>query len=325
MRTRAARAGLGVAATMGMLRRLPGTRLDVTGPHGSPSIEDPLRAILGRDSLRLTVSLGPARATRKPVLQVTDDAGNVLGYAKIGHNDLTSRLVQGEAEALRRLETARLKHVRAPRVLALVEWQALWVLVLEPLDTEVARVRGEEARQRLMAVVDDIAHVFGVTNLPWGESPLRRHLIEEAPRCGVLADRLLRLVDTLAPDVTVPTGAYHGDLNPGNVALTKDRCPVWDWERFAEDVPLGFDLLHHELHRDITVSGEDPLRAVERLLANAPDLLSCWGLEAPAADTVARAYLLHLAQRYVVDGQASAGTKLGRVADWLLPPLERAA
>lgn len=324
-RTRAARLGLGILAATGMLPRVPGTRLYVSGPQSSPCIEDPLRVVLGRDSLRLTMPLGPPRANRKPVLQVTDDTGAVLAYAKVGHNDLTRRLVRREAEALRRLQTARLEHVRAPRVLGLVDWQGLCVLVIEPLDTEVPRLRGQPARQRLLAVVDDIAGVFGVTNHRWRESPLRSRLTQEAASCGTLAAPVLRLVESLASDVVVPTGAWHGDLNPGNVALTNGRCPVWDWERFTEQVPIGFDLLHHDLHRDITVSGEEPRRAVVHLLANAHELLSPWRLTPEVADTVVRAYLLLLAQRYLADGQARAGTQLGQVADWLLPALESTA
>jgi hypothetical protein len=270
----------------------------------------------------VTLPLGPPRANRKPVLQVTDDTGNVLAYAKVGHNDLTRELVQREAEALRRLEAAELDQVRTPRVLGLVDWQALSVLVLEPLDTEVPRLRGRPARQRLLAVVDDITGVFGVAEHQWGDSPLRSRLAAGAARCGALATPMLRILESLAADEIVATGAWHGDLNPGNVALTTGRCPVWDWERFTDQVPLGLDLLHHDLHRDITMSGQNPRHAAARLVATAPELLSRWHLTPNAADTVVRAYLLLLAQRYVLDGQASAGTELGRVAEWLLPALE---
>jgi len=310
-----------MAATSGLLARVPAARLRVSGPADSPCIEDPLRAVLGRESLHLTMPVGPPRANRKPVLQVTDDSGRVLAYAKVGHNELTRELVRREAEALRRLQAIPLTQVRTPRVVELVDWRELSVLVLEPLDVEVRRVRGRTARQRLLAVVDEIARVDGVTNLRWDQSPLRAKLIREAARCGALAAPLVHALDELAQDVAVATGAWHGDLNPGNVALTDDRCPVWDWERFGQQVPLGFDLLHHDLHRDITVRGEDPRRAAQGLVTAAPDLLSPLGVAPEAADLVARAYLVTLAQRYVHDGQASAGANLGRVAEWLLPAL----
>jgi hypothetical protein len=322
LRTRVARAGLSVAMGSGALGRLPQLRLTVTGPDDAPSIEEPLREVLGVHQLHLTMPVGPARANRKPVLQVADEHGRVLAFAKVGHNELTRRLVRGEGDALRGLESEPLRGVRAPRALACLSWAGQEVLVLEPLDIPARRLSGDAAWRRLVTVVDEIAGIGGRATVDWQEHPYRETLLERVGRCGELADRLRRQVEQIGSHVSVPTGSWHGDLNAGNVALVAGPCPVWDWERFETDVPVGFDLLHHELHRAITEAGVAPAEAATGLLADAPGTLSPLGVGPVAADAAARTYLVTLACRYLADDQRAAGADLGRVDEWLLPALE---
>ena len=74
----------GAAARLGLYARVPGTTLTVHGQNDLPSIEDPLRTVLGVPEVRLAMSFGPRRANGKPVLQVVDEAGTVLAFAKVG-------------------------------------------------------------------------------------------------------------------------------------------------------------------------------------------------------------------------------------------------
>ena len=322
VRTRAARLASGVAAGAGVLGRVPDATLHVTGPLDSVSIEDPLASVLGHDPVCIAMPVGPARANRKPVLQVTDESGHILAYAKVGHNDLTRQLVRREAEVLSRLARIAWTTIRPPTVVHLTEWQGLSLLVLEPLKVDAPRPRPAAARRRLLAVVDEVSRAIDVVAYPCGAHPLRTRLASSLPLCGTMAAPLMQALESLPDDVTIPTGAWHGDLNPGNLRLTREPCPVWDWERFGDDAPLGFDLLHHDLHRDITVAGKSPRAAAEELLDAAPALLSPWQTPTPAA-VVGRMYLLTLALRYIRDGQATAGARVGRVDQWILPALRR--
>ena len=64
--------------------------LRVAAPDAdADSIETHLAERLGTD-VRVGVLLGTRRANQKPVLQVFARDGRSLGYAKIGHNDLTA-------------------------------------------------------------------------------------------------------------------------------------------------------------------------------------------------------------------------------------------
>lgn len=323
-RTRLARGVLSLLAGSGVPAHVPQLRLAVTGPVGAPSIEDPLRAALGLDDLRIAMPVGPARSTRKPVLQVSDDAGRVHAFAKVGHSALTNGLVRAEAASLRTLDGVAplLTDIRFPRTLVHVTWRGCEVLVLEPLEIPASRLSGAAARARLLAVVEEISSIGGRSSVTWGEHPYRATILARAARCGDEGDALRRHVEQVSPGRELTTGSWHGDLNPGNIALVDGPCPVWDWERFESGVPVGFDLLHHELHQLITVRGTAPQAAATRLLSGARELLVPLGIDDSVADTVARLYLVTLGCRYLADDQRGAGADLGGVSEWLLPALE---
>ena len=321
-RTRLARSALSLGVGTGVPRLVPRLRIVVTGPGDAASIEDPLKEVLGVDHVCLTLPIGPARANRKPVLQVTDPAGHVLAYAKVGFNDLTRRLVEHESATLERLSGSTFETIQPPRVLATVHWRDLTVVVMEPLEIPARRLRGSAARDRLISVTRDIATLAAGPSLPWGEHPHRTALDEGVAQCGQVADRVHAQLAHLDGDVTVSDASWHGDLNSGNIALVEGPCPVWDWERFESAVPLGFDLLHHDLHHSITVEHQSALAAAQSLLLTSRTALEPLGVSAAAADITARSYLLTLAERYLADRQDDAGSSLGRVHHWLLPALE---
>lgn len=325
-RTRLARAGLAVATATGLPRRTSALRVEVTAPVGTTSLEDLLREELGAEALRLTLPIGPPRATRKPVLQVTDPDGTVLAWVKVAHDQLTDRLVATEARALRRLADAdvapHLTGVQVPRLLAQLQWSGHHVVVLAPLRIPAVRPLPGGSRARLVSVVAQIAATGPLREIPWSGHPWRRELLTQLD--GIAhhpsSVALRREVDSLRSGLTVPTGAWHGDLNPGNLALAA-VTPVWDWERYDDAVPLGFDLLHHDLQSGITVAGVPASESARRLLLDAATTLAPLGVPADVAPVIARLYLVSLACRYLADGQAAAGAALGQVDRWLLPSL----
>jgi len=308
----------------GLLDLLSANRLTVRGPAGSDSIERFLADVLDAPRTLITMPVGPARANRKPVLQVTDLSGNVLAFAKIGHDDLTRALVDSEGRTLRRLGDAALRHIRVPRVIAHTQWRDLAVLVLEPLPVSARQERPGPARAGLLTAIAEISALSSWRG-SWADNPFHVRLRAALAVAGPHGTDLLGVLDAVGrPDPAVALGSWHGDLNPGNVAIRHDQVLVWDWERFEDGVPLGFDLLHHDLQRAITVEGIAPAAAAEQLLTGATGLLGVLGLDRQAAQAAARLYLLTIAARYLGDNQERAGATLGRVADWILPALRSA-
>lgn len=274
------------------------------------------------NNVSLLLVIGPPRANRKPVIQVTDRRGDGLCYSKVSHNELTERLVNHEYAVLKKLKSVSPSGFRSPKAQALLRWDELTLLVLEPLDLPSQRLTGPAAREEHVSVIRSIARLEGVTQTVWARHPLKQGLLNGLPASGRKAEQLAVHLSCLPGEAQVQVASWHGDLNSGNVALLAEGSLVWDWERFTFGVPLGFDLLHHDLHFEITSKGQSPRVVAADLLASAAERMKPLGITPEVADLTACAYLLTLAQRYIHDRQADHGSSLGRVEDWILPALD---
>lgn len=317
------------ALRLGLDRLLLPHRLHLgSGDGESSSINEYLGDVLGQN-VHVTVHIGPARANRKPVLQVLDDQARTIAFTKVGVNDLTRSLVAAEAEALRNLKGARdLAGLRAPQLIHHGNWGEFTVLVTEALPAWRAPQPCSDHR-RLQAM-RTLAESSGTVELPLGHSPylegLRHRLDTLAQRgendCSTLTDAAADLIAELR-DHTLTFGAWHGDWTEWNTSADTDVIHVWDWERFETNVPLGFDLLHYRLQTDIVSLGLDPTTAVLQLISQAGDHLVPFGISPSKARSTALLYLVDLAARYLTDRQEQAGAALGALGQWLLPTLLR--
>lgn len=298
-------------------------RARVHAPDGADHIERYLERLLGR-RLAPSIHIGPARANRKPVLQLLDTAGGTAAFAKLGVNDLTRRLVRAETAALCLLAGAGFRELLVPGVLAAGTWRGIEVLVTSTLPITEPRV--PLAPARLAAAMREVAGVSGIQRLPLGTSPYWSALSARlAPLTGTgdgltLAATARTLVAGAA-DTVLGFGSWHGDWTPWNMAVTGTGILLWDWERYGTGVPVGFDPLHFDLQSAIVRAGTDPRAAVARYLVRAPELLATYGVSAGAARTTALLYLVDLAARYLTDRQAESGARLGVLGSWLLPEL----
>jgi hypothetical protein len=273
--------------------------------------------------LVISLAIGPAKANRKPVLQLLTPAGATIGFAKLGVNDLTRTLARAERDALLTLQAASLRHITAPGVVHHGQWNGLEVLVQTPLPVWLPRV--PPSPERLAAAMLEIAGLGKA-----GERPL-----QDSPYWVSLGDRLVRLSDDQAValraaygrigenggDTPLRFGAWHGDWTPWNMATLRDTLLVWDWERFASDVPLGFDAVHYAFQGAVVRQGANPMAAMNEVVERSAELLAPFGVTSSSARLTALLYFTDIAIRYLQDEQAEAGAALGRLEEWLLPVL----
>ncbi|MFF5085106.1 hypothetical protein ACFY36_49380 [Actinoplanes sp. NPDC000266] len=298
-------------------------RVRVTGPY-SQCIDGYLSEALGRE-LAVSVHIGPARANRKPVLQLLSPDGDTFGFGKLGTGPLTQRLVRAESAALTALGNSGLTKLTVPRVLHAGEWRGLQVLVQSALPVWLPRA--PLSQRRLVAAMLDIAGCCGYTTgtlaggAYWHELRGRLAAVSDRPE-GVSLASAAELLVRRGGELTFRYGAWHGDWAPWNMANLADALLVWDWERFATGVPLGFDAIHHELQKRIQ-STEDARDAVEATVKRAGELLAPFGVVPEGREVTALLYLVDLATRYLTDRQAEAGARLGVLGTWLLPVLIR--
>lgn len=298
-------------------------RIRVYGPPGG-TVDAYLRQALGAE-LAMSVHIGPARANRKPVLQLIDRDGRTVAFGKLGTGPLTRRLVRAETAALNALAHASLADVTIPQVTHSGQWRGHQVLVQSALP--VWQPRAPLSAERLARAMLDVALCCGTstgwlaTSPYWHELRERLTAVADRPDGAALA-AAARDLAARAGDTALRYGAWHGDWSPWNMATLADTLLVWDWERFTLGVPLGFDALHHELQRRVQTE-PDAAAAVDATITRAPALLAPFGVPRAAAELTALLYLVDLAARYLADRQAEAGARLGVLGTWLLPVLVR--
>jgi hypothetical protein len=289
-------------------------------------LEAHLGAVL-RQQVLLSLHIGPARANRKPVVQLLDGDGSPLGFAKLGVDPLTRALVGAEVEALRRLGALDLGAVTVAEVLHHGDWGGHVLLLQSALPVHLRRAAGSAATAAEHAAMVTVAGCLGLHQESYAGSGYAKRLTAAVDALGEHPDaaRLRAMLDRVADaDPALRFGCWHGDWNGGNSAVLADgRVLVWDWERFDVDVPAGYDALHRRLQTAVTRQGIPPPDAARRLLADAPATLAGFGQPDTSADLVAVLYLAELATRYLRDRQAEAGARLGHIDAWLLPAVEQ--
>lgn len=317
------------AAVAALLGRMDKVLLPhrITLQSGPNSIDAYLRDALGRD-VHLCIHIGPARANRKPVLQLIDAKARTVGFAKLGVNTLTESLVQAETHALRRMSKVPLQRLRVPEVVHSGRWRGHSVLVQEALPGWVRPRRHDPAR--LTRAMQELAVGEGVDHLALGDSDYAAQLRQRLRALGERSDReAVSLVEAGLGLLhshrrqRMQFGAWHGDWTPWNCAELSGGILLWDFERYRTGVPLGFDAVHHTLQRDIVTRRVEPAAAVDMLLSQAPLLLAPFDIAPQAATVSVQLYLVDLAARYLADRQAEAGAALGALGSWLLPTLLR--
>lgn len=308
-------------------RAFPLVRWPVLQVHGgdarADSIEHHLSECLGTD-VRVGVLLGTRRANQKPVLQVFGLDGSVLGYAKLGHNDLTASLVRREARALDRVGALLPHSFHTPRVLHHSRWSGLEVLLLSGLTTTGRPI----THSALLSATREVAGLEGTTIGVLASSGYwsrRREAVEQLSEAPEHA-RLRAAVDALelrhgADPVTL--GGWHGDWGAWNMGMAADGAlQVWDWERYDPEVPLGFDALHFAAQR-VRPGQREERRQEAAFLDAAPQLLEELGVRPACRELTLRLYLAEMAVRYLDAQRHGTTPALRRRTSWVLSLLEQ--
>ena len=295
-----------------------------------PTLFEAVAASLGgtSDDFSIGVHLGPPRANRKPVLAVADSSGELIAFAKYGVDALTDQLVSHEADALAELgalqEDGGLVSTQVPQLLARGVHAGHEYAVQSPVPT-TPRTRAPDAVVASQTEVARVGH--GALDGSAAVAVIRQQWIARAEASDDSVVTAFARVGSIwcdeVGDAALSWGSWHGDWRTTNMAVTPAGCSVWDWERFAEGVPFGYDALHLFLTGRQAAVGD--LTALPHdVRENAARLLRPFDVtDRRAVDLTVTGYLLELAGRYLDDDQAGAGARLGAVGQWLLPHVEQ--
>jgi len=251
-----------------------------------------LAAELGRRDLTARMDIRRINPNAKPTLQLFGPDGLPAGFAKLGISAATRAMVRNEAAATAALHR-RVDSVLVPRPLASGQWRDTAYTVGAPLPLDLRRCTS--APDDTLAQIEAVASTSTGDRRPFAISThatrLRADLAatdpsdDVPPVLGAWLERLTRNRHELA------FGRMHGDWIPNNLGWTGGRLAAWDWEHSADDVPVGFDLLHWYFQRGLDADG---LPAAVREVDRATPKLAALGVPADTRALVASLYLLDL-------------------------------
>lgn len=295
------------AARLGALHLL--TRRVIHIPSGHPrhpTLAEHLAERTGHPRLVLSLSIGPPRPNRKPILQLTAPDGTLVAFAKVSTNAHTAALVANEAAVLERLGARTdLGVVTAPQLLDHFRWKGHDVILLRALPTPR---QGRHLALPLTAeVVRTIAQVGARERVPAAESRWWATVEGRAAKAEPSSAAALRpAIDawrTRWGAAVLEFGQWHGDLTPWNGAWHRGRFLVWDWERSGGPVPLGLDVIHNAFQPRLLVEGASVAEAIVHATRTQLGLLGQLDIDTTAAHGVGAAYLLELGLRLADDAR----------------------
>jgi hypothetical protein len=314
-------------ASMSLLFRICGVQMlrdRLIYVEQEDSLQAHLSSVLGTD-VQFSVSVGTARANRKPILQIFDRRGTCLAYAKIGDGTVSSADVTRESESLDEI-SGRLPGVfDAPRKLHFGTWSGMPVLLISPLRVSVLQ-RPLRFVRVPVSEMSMLSQAFCEDSVPLVEAPFWERLA--APIAGLsLSDRRDRLtalragLASAAEGRSFRLGAWHGDWTPWNMAWTRGRLQLWDWERFEDGVLEGFDHSHFVVNTVTRRLGFE-VPAIRSALAAEEESMTTY-LEAGTTRLVQTSYLLALATRYARSAEGPTGALIAGRADVVLDAAEQ--
>jgi hypothetical protein len=214
------------------------------------SLIEHVAGCLNQPTARGVVLCGPQRANQKPVVHLHDSRGRTIAFVKVAINDLTRRLLDDEDAALVRLASIHDKGFRVPPVLARGTFEGAAWLALGPLNVE-------RRRRPDLTQIDALATAIERTGTRWegrsGDSPFLTRLTAAARGLTAAEAVVAGLTERWAEHPLTLSGG-HGDFVPWNLLSGSPQPSVWDWERYQDQVPIGFDRIHYRtqigLHRN---------------------------------------------------------------------------
>ncbi len=315
------RLGLATGLAVGLAHTILPDRVRIK-QDGTANIIDYLSDFFS-EPVSISITIGPGRANRKPVLQVFDRRGHSLAFVKIGDTKASAVHVEREAASLEILGTKTFGTIVVPTLLHRGIWNGMVILIMTALATgPSARSAGFERLK--VRGLRELGSSFTEGRTALAATPMWASLRADHESLAKGKDR-----ETFAASLTraeeqfgnrqVDVGAWHGDFSPWNMAHHGGLLHVWDWERFERGVPVGMDFLHFTLNRRIRWHGTSADTVMAGLLEGAPELRERTSTEA----TLAAAYLASITLRYLSGAEGPGGESIDAKSKVMLSVFDR--
>lgn len=243
---------------------------------------------LGEDRLYATISLGPRRRNRKPVIQLIRPDGTPVAFIKVGWSGLTRELVTNEAHWLNQVKGKLPAGIAAPEVLVQHHSDTIDAVATTPLPVRAGAKRTTPVPT---SIVQQMAEIAKAGPLPVCELDTVTSWLSKPVADLLQLDKMLERHG----DVTLETGMWHGDLTPWNTASSSELMYLWDWEFAGGHRPIGFDTIHEFFERSRRAAQRNEQVALDTVISSADSLL------APFMDTTNKAKLDAIIDLYLCE------------------------
>lgn len=239
---RLAKAVAGVIALFGPRSLLGEGSLRLSG---LPDLGEAFRGRLAHVAL-FTGTDGPHRKT---TMQVMDNDGAILGYAKLSRSPHVRHNLRNEADMLATVAKLNLSSVDIPQVLAGRDDEVVTLLVTDSLKSAhhtAPLALGSDHMAFLTELRRHTEHIGAKVLLDELTTTIQDRLGAFAAIAGPeWMARFARIEAILRPHAdTIPLCLCHGDFTPWNTFMQSGRLYVFDWEYAKTDWPVGYDLTH---------------------------------------------------------------------------------
>lgn len=270
----------------------------VLAQRESSPLELALTRAFGADATRFAIATGTPGPQRKVTLQVANQAGAVLGYAKYAASDAAVTLLRNEARALDALAQQPLVSAAVPARYLAEPFGNGFLLAMAPVANATYKSRTELTGAHLTALAELAARrgaCLGneriaelrqrVDRLSPTLEPVWRNRVESAT-ARLFADAVVQCV---------PTVASHGDFAPWNIrdGLPGQRIALLDWEQFhTARMPL-WDAFHFVTQVALRLQSGAPEQVAAKAVATIK--------QTPLADSLNNATVTALYLYYLAD------------------------
>ena len=300
-RSKALRDAAGVGALLALSRVDRRRRVTVLGDSAASFIAH-LRTEIDPRVRDAVILCGPARANRKPVLQLHDARGRTLAYVKVAWNDLTRVLLGRERAALDHLASGTVVGFQVPRVLGSGRFGAADWLALGPVGVTHRSAPQERTTFEIARAVERTADEW---RGPVADNPFVARVVAAAATLRRSAGIVQALARDGASDGLV-LRACHGDFVPWNTLTGSPAPAVWDWERYEHTAPIGYDRFHHLFQVALFRRGAGVSAAIDGIDARLGEVVPELGVA--TARLHLEWYLADLLCRYEHDATPEPGT-----------------
>ncbi len=240
-----------------------------------------LRRVPG--AVATAMSLRDFHPRAKPTVQLLDERGAVVAFAKVASDPATGDRVLTEAALLDQIGSGldvEGSPIRLPRVLDVGRCGPFAYSVVEPLPNDARRVGADQDARILRALAAFGDSLGSRRQLPLAQTSLWADVMARAAvgRLAALSrpdlvaglDRLIATAQRLDASRLVPVGCYHGDWVPWNMSWSGQMLWAWDLEYGSTQGPQGLDALRWVFQTQHVTGGASFTDAVAAMTAAAP-------------------------------------------------------